>query len=164
MMIRYRLRQWGPLLAYVILALAVAFALQRNYDVAHRADRLSIANRALALRVATEATARVNESCIQSEGRYENAVQQLSSTYKYLSQLTPSELNNTLNKFVIRQLPQTEQNARDSQAPAFCDKPNVGAPEPNPIFPERPAAVTKLLRQAGINPNDQSGTIPPTKR
>lgn len=112
------------------------------FAVAKRADEASKANRALAIRVAREAKIRVNESCIQSETRYNNAVQQLDNTYKYLLSLTPQERqSSTLNKFIVKNLPKTEQDARDAAPPRFCDQPGIGLPEPNPIFPDRPKSI-----------------------
>lgn len=159
--LRYRLRRWGPVIAYLILACAMAYELTQIYDVAHRADQASIENRALAVRVATDAKARVNESCIQSETRYDNAVERLASTYRYLVALPADERQTTLNQFIIKSIPQTEQDAKDSKAPTFCDKPNTGLPEPNPIFPERPPIVVKLLGRAGDTA--PGSTIPPSK-
>lgn len=81
---------------------------------------------------------RIDQSCTLFERDHLTDVQRLRNTYRYLAQLRPSEVDQPLNRFVIRALPETEREARQDTAPRYCDEPGLGLPEPDPVIPQRP--------------------------
>lgn len=85
-----------------------------------------------------ERARRADQTCLLFERDYERNVMRLANTYSYLVALGPRERDSSLNRTVLAQLPDTEGAARTSKAPAYCDAPGVGLPEPNPRLPERP--------------------------
>lgn len=83
-----------------------------------------------------EATARADQVCRIFEQAHKDDVDQLIQTYAYLDKLTPQEVHDPLNTFVILNLPTQEKRARTDSAPEFCDEPGVGLPEPDPVLPK----------------------------
>ena len=84
---------------------------------------------------------RTNQSCDITERKQADDVRKLRNTYDYLVGLTPRQRRTALNAAIIRQLPRTEEEARRDDAPAFCDEPGVGLPEPDPKLPRRPKSL-----------------------
>lgn len=108
-------------------------------------------NRATAARLDREGADRRSQTCTTFESAHRQEVNQLTSTYAYIAQLTPEERKTTLNVFVIKGVPKMEAEAiNDSDdlgvnVPPYCDDPRVGLPEPDPIVPPRPKALKKIL-------------------
>jgi len=94
-----------------------------------------------------EGRERRSETCRTFEGQHLQEVQQLSKTYDYLAGLTRRQLRDPINRAVLKNLPELEQNARSDQdqhgvfVPLYCDAPGVGLPEPDPKVPDRPAVL-----------------------
>lgn len=84
-----------------------------------------------------ETTERRSQSCDLFEGQHLDDVKELRRTYKYIEALEPEEISSTLNQFVIRGLPELEDDARNDPAPEYCDDPNIGLPEPDPNLPPK---------------------------
>lgn len=99
---------------------------------------------------------RSDQACELFETDHLQDVQQLGQTYKYLASLTAEERQQSLNKFILINLPNTEQQALVDRAPEYCDGTfegtgaDIGLPEPDPVVPDRPA---KLVRAIGPRPN-----------
>lgn len=103
---------------------------------------------------ARESAERRDQICLSAEREHLNSVLRLKRTYFYLQQLTPHDRDMTINQFVLRTLPQVEDEANIDVAPAFCDEPGeaaekageppIGLPEPDPEIPKRPAALSDL--------------------
>lgn len=88
-----------------------------------------------------EANARRDQSCKITEGQQRAEVQSLRRTYSYLLSLSTKERRDPINRAVLAGLPTQEAQARQDNAPAFCDDPGYGEPEPDPVVPRRPAAL-----------------------
>lgn len=84
-----------------------------------------------------ESFQRRDDSCEISEREHLTDVKALRQTYKYIDSLKPDEVKDTLNQFIIANMPQTEQNARIDVAPEYCDEPHIGLPEPDPVLPKK---------------------------
>ena len=93
-------------------------------------------------RADAEGLERRDQICLSAEREHLNDVIGLQRTYSYLKALTDEERQATLNRFIIRGLAETEDRVRVDPAPAFCDEPNVGLPEPDPPIPVRPSVLT----------------------
>lgn len=170
-------RLWPALrlLAFFLVAAAAIYSSGSTIQTARE-------NRALIERIDHEAkvrarvtAARVDQACEADEREHLRAVEGLRSTYLYLLNLTDAELGSTFNRFIIAQVPITEQRAKTDTAPAFCDRPGVaaereyrrthgkhgsppvGLPEPDPEIPVRPEKVDRLVR-------DLSNQAPVLKR
>lgn len=100
-----------------------------------------LASVALYSKATGEADKRRDQTCRLFEGDHLQDVKQLRDTYRYLGALRPSERAQTINVFVLRNLPQLERAARIDSAPAYCDEPGVGLPEPDPVVPKRPRSI-----------------------
>lgn len=110
------------------------------------------------VKIDEEGVERRDQICLSAEREHLRDVNQLKATYKYLLSLTPEDARSSLNRTITLQLPQTEERANTDVAPSFCDEPGalaekkgarpVGLPEPDPVIPERPAAVNKLYKNA----------------
>lgn len=87
-----------------------------------------------------------DEFCGLAEGTHYAKVQELSRTYDYLGKLHGQELDLTINRFVVANLPRQEKEAHFDEAPDTCDHFGLGRPEPDPVVPARPANVDKLVR------------------
>jgi hypothetical protein len=88
-----------------------------------------------------ESNARVDQRCRADEQAQIEAVRKLKRNYEYLAGLTPAERKESVNRAILRLLPDTEKEARISRAPRYCDAPGVGLPEPNPGVPKRPPSL-----------------------
>ncbi len=104
---------------------------------------------------AQESKKRRDQTCALLEATHKRNVDNLNSTYDYISELKEREVHDTLTIFVLRNLPQAETSTRIDDAPQFCDEPGIGLPEPDPVINERPERVSKLLMKLGIS----DGTI-----
>lgn len=129
-------------------------------DNVKQVQTLSVSNRALLNQLAQERTIRSDQACELFETDHLQDVQQLGQTYKYLVSLTPQERDQPLNRFIIINLPQTEQEALIDRAPEYCDgmAPNgddIGLPEPDPKVPDRPAALINLIGERPNYPSPQ---------
>ena len=92
------------------------------------------------------------QTCTWFEGDHLDDVQGLVNSYAYFNQQTPEQLAGSDFLAIFRQLPETEGEALQDQAPAFCDSPDTGLEEPDPCFPVRPAGVVRLARELGVPP------------
>lgn len=87
-----------------------------------------------------------DQFCLSAENEHLRDVKQLRQTYAYLAQLRPGERDDSINRFVIERLPETERKARQDTAPEHCDHGSLfhgdlGRPEPDPVVPKRPASL-----------------------
>jgi hypothetical protein len=89
-------------------------------------------------RIDTEAVERKDADCVKDERDYFAKVNQLTQTYAFLKTADPES---DLYKAVVTNLPQVEAEAKRDLAPEYCDEPNVGLPEPDPVVPKRPAGL-----------------------
>jgi hypothetical protein len=151
-------RLWPTLrlLAFVLVAAASIFAAARTYDIAAEnkatIERVEENQRKIAL----EGVQRRDQICLAAEREHASHVTRLTRTYEYIVSLPaeafdPKFAANQINLAVLRQLPQTEDEAKSDVAPEFCDvtlpgNVPVGMPEPDPIVPERPEKIDQLLK------------------
>jgi len=131
--------------------------LQNNVQ---QVEKVADQNRKIIAAQTQERVARSNQSCELFETDHLQDVQQLRQTYRYLISLTPEERQEPLNRFVLINLPDAEQQALVDRAPEYCDgeQPNgddIGLPEPDPKVPDRPAELVKII---GPRPNYPSPT------
>lgn len=84
-----------------------------------------------------ESRNRRDEACTISEREHLQDVDKLRRTYSYLDALTPIEVSQTINQFIIANLNEQEENARRDVAPSYCDEQGIGLPEPDPTLPKR---------------------------
>lgn len=119
----------------------------RDHDRAVATAKLASDNRDAVAQIQAEGRDRRSQTCSTFESEHLQEVRQLSGTYAYLLALTPAERRSTLNRFVVKQLPELERNARSDsdnfgvRVPPYCDAPNVGLPEPDPVAPKRPKSL-----------------------
>lgn len=85
-----------------------------------------------------EGTERRDQSCLIFETKQRGDVRALERTYNYLSGLSAHELGESINRAVLANLPNVIREAQTDDAPAYCDEPNVGLPEPDDRIPKRP--------------------------
>jgi hypothetical protein len=91
-----------------------------------------------------------DQVCTVFERNANDAVDQLSQTYDYLSVVQPPDLvgkepASNLNVAVLTNVPNLERRAKAVTAPEFCLEDGVGVPDPPKPVPDRPAHVTYLL-------------------
>lgn len=140
-------RRTAQLAAYLILALASSFAYLQAYNAGQDAKRAIH-------QIAVEGRERRGQVCLSFEGAHLNEVKQLEKTYAYLVALPANERGTTLNQTVLAGVPDLEKDAKSDQddngvfVPDYCDEPNTGRPEPDPVVPKRPAVVTQMLKDA----------------
>lgn len=94
---------------------------------------------------------RVSQTCELFEGAHLNDVTQLKQTYKYIDALGPREVKDTINQFIISGLPELELKARSDPAPEYCDEPDVGLPEPDPVLPKKRDFSNLTVETSGKN-------------
>lgn len=122
--------------------------LQNNVE---QVQRIARTNTKILAGQAQERNIRSDQACELFETDHLQDVQQLGQTYKYLASLTPEERNQSLNKFILINLPNTEQQALVDRAPEYCDGTvpgtgaDIGLPEPDPKIPDRPAELVKAI-------------------
>ena len=125
-------------LAAMILSLLVALVVGAiGFPALLKVNDLARENRALADRIVAENRERRDQSCALSERDHLADVKRLRRTYAYLRRLPRDEWGTNLTREVVRGLPDLEREARVDVAPAFCDEPNIGLPEPDPKLPAR---------------------------
>ncbi len=90
---------------------------------------------------AMESAERIHQICLVFERQHFDDVESLKNLYAYLAALPEDEKKLTLNKFILAALPEREKTANTDNAPPFCDRPNRGLPEPDPVVPKRPAEL-----------------------
>lgn len=136
--------RWLPRLLAVSVAvnlIAVLVLGVGSIGFIQNALRLDDTERALekaeqALRhVEEEAVERKDADCVKDERDHFAKVNQLAQTYTFLKTADP---DSDLYQAVLPQLPEIEAEARRDLAPEYCDEPNVGLPEPDPVIPPRP--------------------------
>lgn len=98
-------------------------------------------------RIKREANERRDQTCRVLEGQHLTNVERLKATYHYLGTLPREDYGKPLTLAVLRGLRTQEAEAREDQAPPFCDEPGVkaeragakpvGLPEPDPVLPKR---------------------------
>lgn len=122
-------------IALGIAAYAVHIAGKAN-DNAEEAVTLAKAQvRALAL----ESLERRDQQCRISEQKQRADVDLLRQSYAFILHPPPGLAD--LVPIALAQLAKTEKDARLDDAPPFCDAPNVGEPEPDPVVPRRPKGI-----------------------
>jgi len=84
---------------------------------------------------------RRDQSCREFEQDHLDEVEELRERYAYLRRVEEDERENTVTRIVLRGLPVIEARARRDTAPAYCDGPNIGLPEPDPRIPCRPPGL-----------------------
>lgn len=84
----------------------------------------------------SETKERINQGCLLAEARAKESVDRLKQTYDFLVH-PPADLKGLI-PYAMANLNKTEQDALDNAAPPYCDAPNIGLPEPNPVIPPRP--------------------------
>ena len=166
-------RRISTRLTYLFLGLMVAVGLLFGAQVLSQMEEdQKRLEKTIAQSEANRREAR-HQICLRDEREHLEAVEGLADLYRYIGQLKPAELRDTINQFIIMDLPQTEREAATDQAPKFCDEPGftqeaiyrntngrlgsppVGRPEPDPEIPDRPASVDRIYRQiAGLPPRD----------
>lgn len=124
---------WRDLWLLIVTALLFVGALRVEATV-NRVDETVGA-------IHSEGAERRDQVCTRDEREHQRAVEGLKLTYDFLVSLTPQERRGGINGLLLRELPRTEERARLSAAPEFCDEPNVGLDEPNPEIPKRPAEL-----------------------
>ncbi len=141
-------RDFVPLAAIIIAAFAV-FSVEGKVDETVVQAQIAKADAQVASRTArtqrqtlaviqAESKDRRNQSCRVFERLETTAVRRVVTTYKYLDELPRSELvrPTLLTTAILRNLGATYQDAKASRAPPYCDKPDVGLPEPQPKLPK----------------------------
>lgn len=83
------------------------------------------------VRIERETSERRDQICQVDERGQAQDVERLDNTYRYLTELPAAERNTTLTKAAVRGLPDAERDAREDDAPKFCDEPGVGRKEPD---------------------------------
>jgi hypothetical protein len=104
------------------------------------------ANRHIIVRLENERAIRTDQNCKLFEREHKKAVQDLEDTYEFLKSPVAHETPG-LTRFIILNLPRTEEEARVDNAPEYCDNPGLGLKEPDPKIPERPHQLDELTRQ-----------------
>ena len=139
-----RHRSWLQLLAFIAVAAAAIISYSQAYNASHDAkDAVA--------RIERETKERRGQICLSFETTHLNEVQQLSDTYRFLRELPEADKHTSLTKAIVQNLPMLEKNAKSDQdssgifVPTYCDAPNVGLPEPDPIPPQRPKEVDDLV-------------------
>lgn len=149
--------RWLQLLAYILVAAAAIYSSARAYQLGAETHRLVVKQN-------QEAAERRDQICLSTEREHLRDVTALRNTYLYLTDLTTREIASTFNRFIIAQVPATEEKAHVDVAPKFCDQPGVkaereyrlshgkkgappiGLPEPDPVVPKRPEKVNEMLK------------------
>lgn len=89
-----------------------------------------------------------DQLCMWFEPDHLEDVQELRRTYKRVPEAlefyiaaAPEKLRPFLENAVATDVARLEAEARVDSAPAFCDEPGVGLPEPDPVVPKRPKGL-----------------------
>lgn len=90
------------------------------------------------VKIQNESQERRHQICLRDEREHLKDVHRLQETYRFL--VDPPAALWDLRTVVRAQLSRTESDARD-RAPQFCDDPEVGLPEPDPVIPSRPKSL-----------------------
>jgi len=119
---------------------------------AEDAEELAKQNARILTEFEQERNIRADQACNLFETDHLKDVQELKQTYKFLLDPDAVTENKALVKFIVLNLPRTEEEARLDSAPPYCDGtfPNgddIGLPEPDPKIPERPKALDQLTKQ-----------------
>ena len=88
--------------------------------------------------VKKEGQERREQNCIWFETDHKDDVDQYRKTIEYLKGLNDQQRMESINRAVLANLGELRQEARTDRAPQYCDKPNVGLPEPDPVLPLDP--------------------------
>lgn len=132
------------LIAVFVLAVG-SFGVVRNaLNIDDTQEALEKAEDALR-EIRLETVERVEQDCLKEERDHLKDVKNLRRTYRFLLGYPVSAHDDPLYVALIQTLPQTESAARTDNAPPYCDRPNVGLPEPDPVIPERPKALGSQL-------------------
>jgi hypothetical protein len=134
---RRRKTDWLVFLAFLASALGSVWAWSLADNAIEEIERTQA-------RVAMETKERRHQICLSAEREHLGNVTRLLRTYDYLQELDPQRPLSLLNKAILRQLPDVELEARTDQAPEFCDEPDLGLPEPDPLVPPRPDSIPEL--------------------
>lgn len=87
-----------------------------------------------------ESAVREDGQCRIFEKDEEQAVQQLETTYLFM---TGRDEDAELYDVALEGLPRAEAEAVSENAPGYCNDEGVGLPEPDPTIPERPPLLDK---------------------
>lgn len=145
-------RLWANLrlLAFIAVAVAAIYSSSRTFDLARENRAILERTQINQARIQAEGIERRHQICLGDEREHALNVERLDNTYRYLMELSDAELEaagradgDLLNRFVLANLPQTEEQAANDSAPAFCDEANIGLPEPDPVVPQRPERIDR---------------------
>jgi len=118
--VRAFLSRHGHVLMYVLITAAFLYAIHQANSAVRDLEK--------------ESAERRNQNCLIFEGDHLEDINQLKRTYEFLDN---PKANRGLVEAVLPGLPALESKARRDGAPDYCDDPNVGLPEPDPVAPER---------------------------
>lgn len=135
---RYYGYRIAPVVAYVILALAVGYVFFQQDRRDEEIEKTARAAQEATTKLSEETVARRDQTCLIFERYHVTQTNRLKNTYDFLLQGDP---NDALYKTLIRLLPRTEEDARNSRPPTYCDPPEVGLKDPPLPFPVRPESL-----------------------
>jgi hypothetical protein len=135
---------WSTLVPFIALAIAL-IAVLRNGETVQRVDTT-------VQDIRRESVERRDQQClvferlaVQGVNTFHESQAQLANTLTYLAHLSSADRKSALNRAVKANVPQLRnsviqrwEEAKAAKAPPYCDKPNVGLPEPNPRLPPEP--------------------------
>lgn len=149
-------RFWANLrlLAFIAVAVAAIYSSGRTFDLARENRVILERTQTNQARIEAEGIERRHQICLGDEREHAVNVERLGNTYRYLAELSDAELEaarrgegDLLNRFVLANLPETEEQAAIDSAPGFCDEANIGLPEPDPVVPRRPERLDRYAPQ-----------------
>lgn len=133
--------RWGASVTTFLALCVSGWAVHIATDVSKDSARTAQEAKHAVLEIRAESRQRIDDTCRINETRQKTEVDALKRTYEYLGGLTAQQLAEPLNKAVLAGLPATVRAALTDDAPAYCDKPGVGLPEPDPVVPRRPKSL-----------------------
>lgn len=95
----------------------------------------------------SESKERRNQTCRVFESAHKQEIDSLNGTYRYLANAPPPERGTSLYDTILRNLKKLEAEAASDTdevgviVPEYCDEPDVGLPEPDPVVPKRPVGI-----------------------
>lgn len=107
--------------ALVIISLGCAAGIWQGFDAGKNAQ-------SALTQFKKDSKVRRDQSCTVSERNYQRNVDGVKLTYKYLSSLPTDEARTSLNQLIIKQLPETIQDAEFSKPAPYCLEKGIGLP------------------------------------
>lgn len=137
-------KPWMPWLLLVLVLFLSAYAVERSLSAANEAKETTS-------RLEGEVTERRDVGCIGAEAKHAEEIRDLERTYEILRD-PPAVYKELLkNPLVIDSFRETilaavnDEDTLGEFVSPFCDDPNIGLPEPDPILPETPQYVIDLI-------------------